>query len=266
MKRRALVLGGGAARGAAHLGVIQALEDSGYRPDLVVGVSIGAWVGAVYCSFPFPEALERMEAVAQRIALELGKVDPLLPFFRVRHLFSESSKRALLGDDLGLEGIRFSDLHTTFYLTALMLPQLRRVAIGGRDNASSIIDPLLASSAAHWPYSWNGKLFLDGGLAGNVPVRVAQERGCDLILAANLGFLFKYCAGRGRYRPWKIVDYLGKQMTQKEFQAARAAGAVVYEIYSPRIEAFSVYDFSSPERLKKEGYEACRQILEEIQI
>jgi len=261
----ALVLGGGAARGAAHLGVIQALEEKGMRPELVVGVSIGALVGAVYCAFPFREAMERLEAASRRIKTEIGGGDGLPLFFRVRHLFSQSCRRAILEQDLGLAGIRFSDLHTPLYLTATALPEFRRTTIGGRDEPSFIIDSILASSAAHWPYLWKGKPFLDGGLAGAVPARVAQEKGSGLILAVNLGFLFKYDGGWRRYQPWKIIDYSGKRLIQRELQRARAPGAQVYEIYSPRIEAFSVFDFSSPEELKREGYEACRQILEKIQ-
>jgi predicted acylesterase/phospholipase RssA len=234
------------------------------RPDLVVGVSIGAWVGVVYCAFPFPEAREKLEAASRRIQSRMPGRDSLPAFFRVRHLFSTTGKREVLEGDLGLARLRFSDLHTPFYLTTVALPEFKRVTIGGRAEASSLIDPLLASSAVHWPYSWKGKAFLDGGIAGNVPVRVAQERGSDLILAVNLGFLFKLGAGWKRYLPWKIIDYFGKGLTQREFRETRAAGAQVHEIYSPRIEAFSVYDFSHPEELRREGYDACRQALEEM--
>jgi len=265
MGKIALVLGGGAARGAAHLGVIQALEEEGVRPELVAGVSIGSWVGAVYCAFPFREAMLRLEAASRGMETEMRGKDVLPLFFKVRHLFSESSKRTILERDLGLSGIRFSDLHTPFYLTAIALPEFKRVTIGGREESSFLIDPLLASSALYWPYSWNGKPFLDGGLAGAVPARVAQERSSDLILAVNLGSLFRDDVGWRRYQPWKIIDCLGKRLIRRELQEARAAGAQIYEIYSPRIEAFSLYDFSSPGELKREGYEACRQILEKIQ-
>jgi len=264
MGRLALVLGGGAARGAAHLGVIQALEEKGVRPELVAGVSVGAWVGAVFCAFPFREAMQRLEETSRRIQNEVHGQSALAGFFRVRRLFSLSSKRAILERDLGLAGLRFSDLHTPFYLTAVALPEFIRVTIGGKDDPSFLIDPILASSAAHWPYFWKEKFFLDGGLGGHVPVQVAQERGIDFILAVNLGFFFKYQPGWKRYQPWKVIDYFGKRLSRRELVKARAAGAEVHEIHSLRIEAYSVYDFSIPEEIKREGYEAACQILEKI--
>lgn len=269
MSRLALVLGGGAARGAAHLGVIQALEEKGIRPDLVVGTSIGAWVGAVYCCFPFSQAMDRLERVARQIASHIqGQrgFAPLFPLFQARKVFSKSWKRATLEGELGLAGVRFSDLHTPFYLTTFRLRGRKRVTIGGKDDGSQIGDPLLASSATGWPHSWDDRLFLDGGIAGNVPARVAQQVGGECVLAVNLGFFFKYYDGWGRYRPWKIIDYWGKQRTRRELEAVRSGGVAVHEIYSPRIESFSVYDFSSPEVLKKEGYEACCQILDKVRL
>ncbi|MDH7499605.1 MAG: patatin-like phospholipase family protein, partial [candidate division NC10 bacterium] len=147
MGKLSLVLGGGAARGAAHLGVFQALEEMELRPELVVGVSIGAWVGAAFCAFPFQEAMERLEGTLRRIRSELGEENGLPLFFRVRRLFSLSRKRAVLEGDLGLAGLRFSDLHTPFYVTTVALPECKRVVIGGRDESSLLIDPVLASSA-----------------------------------------------------------------------------------------------------------------------
>ncbi len=262
MAKVSLVLGGGGARGAAHLGVIKALQDGGVQPEVVVGVSIGALVGAVFCAFPFPEATERLEAASKKIKAEVLKEKSSSPYFQTRRLFSESRKRTLLEEDLGLVGIRFCDLHTPLFVTAVTLPEFKRVEIGGKEDRSGIVDAVLASSA-QWPYSWNGKLFLDGGISGSLPVRVAQERGSDTIFAVNLGYLFKRYSDWKEYLPWKIIDYVGKQMVSRELETTRSKGARIYEIYSPRVETFSVYDFSSPEALQREGYETCHRILEE---
>ncbi|MEK7339012.1 MAG: patatin-like phospholipase family protein, partial [candidate division NC10 bacterium] len=67
--RWGLILGGGAARGAAHLGILVALGEAGLTPDLVVGVSIGAIVGAVYCQ-DGSAALPRLRAAARGLARE----------------------------------------------------------------------------------------------------------------------------------------------------------------------------------------------------
>jgi len=265
MAKISLVLGGGGARGAAHLGAIKAFQERGLKPQLVVGVSIGALVGAVFCAFPFSEATERLEAVSKKIKAKILRQKSYCPYLQTRRFFSEPFKRTLLEDDLGLGGIRFCDLHTPFFVTAAALPNFKRVEVGGKEDRSGIVDAVLASSAVQWPYPWNGKLFLDGGISGSLPVRIAQERGSDYIFAVNLGYLFKRYLDWREYLPWKIIDYLGKQMVSRELEAARSAGARIYEIYSPRVESFSVYDFSTPEALQREGYETCRRMLEEME-
>ena len=262
MAKVSLVLGGGGARGAAHVGATKALQERGVAPELVVGVSVGALVGAVLCAFSFSEAMERLQTASGKAKLAMARRNPSSPYLQSRQIFSTPFKRRVLENELGLAGIRFCDLHTPFFLTAVALPDFRRVTIGGTESQSNLVDGLLASSAVRWPYSWNGKLFLDGGIAGNLPARIAQEKGSDCIFAVNLGFLFKRCTGWEQYLPWKIIDYWGKQMVDRELRATRLAGAQVYEIYSPRVEAFSVYDFSAPEELQEEGYEACCRILE----
>ena len=262
MAKVSLVLGGGGARGAAHLGVIQALQEGGLQPEVVVGVSIGALVGAVFCAFPFPEATERLKAASKKIKDEVLKEKTSSPYCPARRLFSESRRRTLLEADLGLVGMRFCDLHTSLFVRAVTLPAFQRLEIGGKEDRSAVVDAVLAS-CAQWPYSWNGKLFLDGGISGSLPVRIAQEKGSDCIFAVNLGYLFKRGSGWKEYLPWKIIDYLGKQMVSRELETTRSTGARIFEIYSPWVESFSVYDFSSPEALQREGYENCRRILEE---
>lgn len=265
MTKISLVLGGGGGRGAAHLGVLTALQESGLKPELVVGVSVGALVGAVFCAFPFAEATERLEAASGKVKIEMSKGKTTFPFFQTRRVFSEAYKKRLLEVDLGLAKVRFCDLHTPLWVTATALPCFKRVEMGGEENQSGIVDAVMASSATQRPYRWNGGLFLDGGICGNLPVRLAQERGSNHIFAVNLGFLFKRYSDWREYMPWRIVDYVGKQMVNRELQAARSAGAQIYEVYSPRVNAVSVYDYCGPEELRKEGYEISRRMLEEME-
>ncbi|MGH7363502.1 MAG: patatin-like phospholipase family protein, partial [Candidatus Methylomirabilales bacterium] len=107
--RWGLILGGGAARGAAHLGVLAALCEAGLTPDLVVGVSIGAIVGAVYCQSG-PAALPLLRVVARSIAPE------------GRRLLAPARRRAVLEEDLGLRGVTFERLPLPLRVTATALP------------------------------------------------------------------------------------------------------------------------------------------------
>ncbi|MDH7501021.1 MAG: hypothetical protein QHH30_11640, partial [candidate division NC10 bacterium] len=94
--------------------------------------------------------------------------------------------------------------------------------------------------------------------------QVARKKGSDLILAVNLGGFFRYEPGAKRIQPWKAVDGWGRWLTRRELAKACAAGAQVHEIYSRQIESYSVYDFLSSEEIKREGYDAARQVLQTI--
>src|SRR3990172_1104724 len=100
----ALVLGGGAARGAAHIGVLRALEEEGLLPDLLVGVSMGAIVGAVFATEDdHRRAIERLRDAA--IALQDRFVDLPRPvkLLRVIQLFGRRQRPSLLEQKLFLK-------------------------------------------------------------------------------------------------------------------------------------------------------------------
>lgn len=247
--RWGLILGGGAARGAAHLGVLAALCEAGLTPDLVVGVSIGAIVGAVYCQSG-PAALPRLRAVARSIAPE------------GRRLLAPARRRAVLEEDLGLRGVTFERLPLRLRVTATALPTLRR-AVFGDSPAPPLVEALLASSALplHSPVHLGGTPHYDGGLAGNLPALVALRRGCQILVCVPLGVVFRREVGWQRFLPWKAVDALGWAMIRREVRACRAAGAAVLEAYSPAIEAESVFAFDNLDKFEEEGYKAASLIV-----
>lgn len=251
--RWALVLGGGAARGAAHLGVLDALCEAGLTPDLVVGVSIGAIVGAVYCHAG-PAALPRLRAVARAIASE------------GRRLPAPARRRALLEEDLGLRGVTFEELPLPLRVTATALPTLRRAVLGD-PPAPPLVDALLASSALplHRPVPLWGTPHYDGGLAGNLPALVGLRRGCQILLCVPLGVVFRRERGWRRLLPWKAVDAVGWAMMRREVGACRAAGAAVLEAYSPAIEEESVFAFDYLDKFEEEGYKAASLVVPSLQ-
>lgn len=247
--RWALVLGGGAARGAAHLGLLAALSEAGLTPDLVVGVSIGAIVAAVYCRAG-PAALPLLRAVARAVAPE------------GRGLLTPARRRAFLEEDLGLRGTRFEDLAIPLRVTAAALPTFRR-AVFGDPPAPPLIEALLASSALplHLPPRLGGTPHYDGGLAGNLPARVALDRGYRVLLCAPLGVVFRREPGWRGLLPWKAVDALGWAMMRREMRACRDAGAMVLEAYSAAVEAESVFAFDRLDKLEEEGYKAASRVV-----
>jgi NTE family protein len=173
-----LALGGGAARGFAHVGVIQVLEEAGLKPDLVAGTSAGSLVAALYAS-------GKSGAQLQQIALSMDEAtfaDWMLPFFGRGMLRGEALGRyvnaqvgARLIEDMALPlGIVATDLHTGEGIL------FRRGDTGQAVRASSAVP------AVFQPVRISGRDYVDGGLVAPVPVRHAREMGAELVIAVDI--------------------------------------------------------------------------------
>jgi NTE family protein len=173
-----LALGGGAARGFAHVGVIQVLEEAGIRPSLVVGTSAGSLVAALYAS-------GRNGAQLQQLALEMDEAafaDWTLPFFSRGMLRGEALARyvdAQVGHKL-LEnmaiplGILATDLSTGEGVL------FQRGDTGVAVRASSAVPAIFV------PVKIDGHEYVDGGPVSPVPVRYAKQMGAELVIAVDI--------------------------------------------------------------------------------
>jgi len=172
-----LALGGGAARGWAHIGVIRALEEAGVKPDLVCGTSIGALVGAAYAT----GELDRFE----RWVVDLGIREV------VRFLDLSLSGGLLKGQRL-MQFFRrtFEDRH----IESLPLP-FGAVATALSSGAEvwlrdgSVVEAVRASialPALFTPANRNGDLLVDGGLVNPVPITLAKAMGAEVVIAVDL--------------------------------------------------------------------------------
>jgi NTE family protein len=175
----ALVLGSGAARGWAHIGVIRELEVMGVRPDLVVGASVGAIVGGAYAS----GNLDQFEAWIS----SLGRVDIIRlldakmtggGFLQGNSLMSAIEKR--IGNP------RIEDLGMPFACVATELGTGREVWL----REGSLLDACRASIALPGLFAPSrydpDRLLVDGGLVNPVPVSLARAMGGDIVIAVNL--------------------------------------------------------------------------------
>lgn len=177
-KTLALALGGGAARGWAHIGVLRALHDVGLEPDFVVGTSIGAIVGAHYVAGRL-ESLENFVLSLTRRKF-LSYLD-----------FSISGSGLITGQrlfdrfDSHLEGLRFEDLETRFAAVATELATGHEVWL----RHGSLVDAVRASSAIPGivrPVKVNGRWLVDGALVNPIPVSVCRAMGAQVVVAVNL--------------------------------------------------------------------------------
>jgi len=178
--RIGLALGGGAARGFAHIGVIKALESQGIQADIVVGTSAGSVVGAMYAAGNNGFALQKM-------ALEMDEAtisDWSLP------LFAKSSG-VLKGDALQayvnrmVHQMPIEKLKKPFGAVATDLSTGQAVLFQ-RGNTGTAVRASSAVPAVFQPVRINDRQYVDGGLVAPVPVRFARDMGADLVIAVNI--------------------------------------------------------------------------------
>ncbi|MCW5659993.1 MAG: patatin-like phospholipase family protein [Burkholderiaceae bacterium] len=182
LPRVALVLSGGAARGFAHLGVLQVLEHEGLRPDLVVGTSAGAIVGAMYASGMATAEIERATE-----SLDWGV---LFDFDPVRTVFN--------GLGLGLvPGARLeSFLHRHLAAPIERFPiafaavatdmQTGDVVVLNRGDAARAVRASCGVPGLYAPLRIRGRLLGDGQVVSPLPVRTARRLGALRVLASDV--------------------------------------------------------------------------------
>jgi len=176
--RVGLALGGGAARGFAHVGVIQVLEEAGLRPDLVVGTSAGSLVAALYASGRNGQQLQQVAEGMEEAAF----ADWTLPIFSRGMLRGEALARyvnAQVGGKLIEQmplslGVVATDLNSGSGVL------FQRGDTGAAVRASSAVPALFL------PVKIGGHEYVDGGLVSPVPVRYARQMGAELVIAVDI--------------------------------------------------------------------------------
>jgi len=176
--RLGLALGGGAARGWAHIGALRVLEKAGFTPDVVVGTSIGAVVGGCFAT----GSLDVLEEFA--ISLTRRRVMGLMDFsMGGSGLISGNRLRQLLEQDIGR--LRMEDLPGRFATVATELGSGHEVWL----TRGPVVDAMRASYALPGifdPVCIGGRWLMDGALVNPIPVTVARALGAEFVLAINL--------------------------------------------------------------------------------
>ncbi len=221
-----VALGGGSARGWAHIGVLRALEEIGLRPDVVCGTSIGALVGAAYAT----EELDRLEQWVRGMG-----VGDVLGFLDV------SLSTGLLKGERLAQYLRenFSDRP----IEAMPMPfgAVATVLASGAEiwlREGSIVDAVRASIALpgiFTPSLNDGQLLVDGGLVNPVPVSLARAMGAEIVIAVDLN-----------------SDLLGRHLTDEETEGALSrttpgVGGLMQRLQSSVGALLSARDVEAPE-------------------
>lgn len=174
-----LALGAGAAKGFAHIGVLEALEEAGIRVDMIAGSSMGAIVGGGYASGLSVEALSDVALNSDWLDV-LNLIDPIFP----TRGFIDGQKIHRFLDEL-YDHKNIEDLNIPFAATTVDILKgdlfvLNKGNLANAARASSSI-PIIFN-----PLAQDDKVLVDGGMIDPVPVDVVRSMGADYIIAVNV--------------------------------------------------------------------------------
>ena len=178
-KKAALVLGGGSARGMAHIGVLKVFQQENIKFDLVVGTSIGAFIGAYYALGKDIRGAEEIALkfnVNENLDISLPPSMGLIKGNRIYHLI-----KSMLDDKM------FSDVKTPFAVVAADIERGEEVVF----TEGPLADAVRVSCSypgIFVPHRMGGRLLVDGGILNTVPANVARRMGADIVVAVDVGF------------------------------------------------------------------------------
>ena len=252
MPRIALVLGGGAARGFAHVGVIRVLDQEKIPIDLVVGTSVGSLIGALY-------AQKRDVFDLEWTAFALGRDD----------LIDTGVMNAIMGMGLAkgerLEKFVESKVQVKT-IEALQVP-FAAVATDLNWGTKVVIDRGSVAKAVHAssavpglfePVSHLGKILVDGGVVDNIPISVARDRGADLVVAVDISEQV------GNANITNLVDVLLQSANIMFALNAEHSKRGADVLITPDVGGVAMLDFSQKKRCMQAGMDAARAAVPRI--
>lgn len=250
--RIGLALGGGAARGFAHVGVIQVLEEHGIKPSLVAGTSAGSLVAAIYASGKTGAQLQHVAETMDEAAF----TDWTLPIF---------SRGILRGDALAkyvqaqVNGRLIEDMPLPLGIVATDLQNGQGVLFRRGDTATAV----RASSAVpaiFQPVRIGSREYVDGGLVSPVPVRYAKQMGADFVIAVDISTPPESNPAGDTFQIlMQTFNIMGKSINNLEL---READVVV----RPSLQGVGSADFNARRRSIAAGRAAMQLRLPELKL
>ncbi len=244
-----LALGGGFARGIAHIGVLRVLEEEGIPVSVVTGTSVGALIGACYCS---GLSLAEMQDVAHNTRFTS------FARWTLSRMGFASNDRMISFLTRTLKCKTFEELRTPLGVTATDFNTGEGVVF----HSGSVIDPVRASCAypgMFLPVEIRGRYLVDGMLSHPVPTRPLREMGAERVLAVHL---------KGTWSnggpPRNLFDVIGQSFAIAQDAMSclwRDAADIVIE---PDVAGFAYDDFKRADDLIHAGEVAMRKALPEV--
>jgi NTE family protein len=244
-----VALGGGFARGIAHIGVLKVLEEEGIPVRMIAGTSVGALIGAVYCS---GLTIAELEEVCRRV-----RFTTFARWTLSRYGFASNDRMvAFLKSTLKTQ--KFEELRIPLAVTATDF----NTGAGAVFRTGSLIDPVRASCAypgMFLPVEIRGRWLVDGMLAHPVPTRPLRDMGAQRVLAVHLkGQWSKGTA------PRHLFDVIGQSFAIAQDMMSPVWRREADLVIEPDVAGFDYDDFKRAGELIRVGEVAMRRALPEV--
>lgn len=179
--RVGLALSSGGAKGLAHIGVLQVLEENGVEVDLIAGTSMGAYIGALWA---FGHDGQFIESKARELEGKWGLLKLIDPAFPPRRGFIHGHAiRERLERSIG--GARFEQLARPLRVVTTRFDTLERVVFS-TGEVSPVVLASCAIPSVFVPVKLDGETYVDGGVSDPLPVDVLREAGVERVIAVNI--------------------------------------------------------------------------------
>ncbi|MDN3631768.1 patatin-like phospholipase family protein [Vibrio lentus] len=282
----AVVLAGGGAKGAAHIGVLKALEEMQIPVDYITGTSMGAYVGGLYAT---GMSADEIESFIYTVDWNRGYRDRVNRSDR-RVRDKEYEDRYQLNTDLGLgwgeikarKGVvqgqnmlrilrettgnlspldSFDNLAIPYRSVATDIIDLEEVVI----DHGHLVDAMMASMSvpgALPPYEVEGRMLVDGGVTNNMPVDVARAMGADIVIAVDISTNYKSKEDFTNFLA--AADQLSNYLVQRSTQEQAATLTDDDFFLRPDVGRMETTDFDKMPTAYHAGYEATRQYRDQL--
>lgn len=247
-KTLGLALGGGSARGFAHIGVLKVLEGAGIPVDLVAGTSMGAVIGAFYCS---GIGLRMME----RLAVHIQRNHWLDWTFPRMGLASGDKVEQMLS--LLTKNRSFAELDKPLAVVATDLCRGEKVVIR-EGNVAKAVRASAAIPGVFCPVEYRGLTLVDGAVVERVPVQTARDMGADVVIAVDVGI---YVDGA---KPQHILDVISQSLDIMQRDLCRHSTETADLVIHPQLHEVSPGHFHKAPLAIQAGEDAAWVMLPQI--
>jgi len=265
MKKIGLALGGGGARGCAHVGVIKALTEAGIPIDFIAGTSIGSFIGGVYCAGDIKALEEFLLKIEWKDVVKY--LDPVLP---KRGLFEGAKFRKIIDQLIPKSDFKYARVPYIAVATDLLTGKEVRIKSG---NIADAIRASIAIPGIFTPFKKGKSHLVDGGVINPLPVSVVRDMGADIIIAVDLNHSFMKeksvpkKTDQGKFLKWvtpdwpTIIDVIENSMfvMQDEITQKNLTVCKPEILLQPVLEASSIFDFHRAKKMIDAGYATAKK-------